>query len=308
MKFSLALPIDHVQHGAEFVGPDAIRELSRGAEDAGFDAINVTDHPCPTANWINHGGHHAQDPFVLLAMVAAHTSRLRLQTYLLVLPYRNPFLSARAIASLDAFSGGRVIVSAGVGYLKGEFKTLGVDFERRGEIFEESIAAMKAAWSDKEFSFEGEFFRAGGNSIQPQPVQKPYPPIWIGGNSKASIRRAVDMGDGWSPMFGGGAGLAQTARTAEIATLEDLAERLQILRDYIAERGRTRPLDLCVSSPVSTQDPSASAGQIVDGVGRLADMGVNWCTVSAGGATRAEWLRNVERLAKDVVQPLKAKA
>jgi len=306
MKFSLALPIDHVQYGAEFIGPDAIREMSVAAEAMGFDALNVTDHPAPTANWMKHGGHHAQDPFVMLAMVAAHTKKIRLHTYLLVIPYRNPFVAARSIASLDAFSGGRFLMSAGVGYLKGEFKTLNVDFEKRQEIFDETIAAMIAAWASEEFTFEGEFFRAGGNVIQPSPVQKPHPPIWIGGNAKRSIRRAVDYGDGWSPMFGGGPGLAQTARTAEIATVEDLTERVQYMRDYAAEVGRTRPLDLCVSPPVSPHNPSATMSDVVDGIGKMVDLGANWCSLSAGGETRAAWLKNIERLSKEVVEKVNA--
>ena len=305
MKFSLALPIDHIQYGSEFVGPDAIREMSTAAEALGFDALNVTDHPAPTANWMKHGGHHAQDPFVTLSMVAAHTKKVMLHTYLLVIPYRNPFLAARSIATLDAFSGGRFLMSAGLGYLKGEFKTLNVDFDKRQEIFDETIAAMKAAWASEEFTFDGEFFKAGGNIIQPGPVQKPHPPIWIGGNAKQSIRRAVDYGDGWSPMFGGGPALAQTARTAEISTLEDLAERVQYMRDYAAEKGRTAPLDLCVSSPVSTQDPAKTA-QAVEAIGKLAEMGATWSTLSAGGETRAAWLKNIERLSKDIVEKTKS--
>jgi probable F420-dependent oxidoreductase len=305
MKFSLAMPIDHVQYGAEFVGPDAIRELAQTAEGAGFDAVNVTDHPAPPVNWLTHGGHHAQDPFVVLSMAAAHTRTIGLHIYLLVIPYRHPFVAARSIASLDAFSGGRLIISAGVGYLKGEFRTLNVDFEQRQPIFDESISALKAALTGEEFTFEGQFFRAGGNLIQPGPVQKPHPPIWIGGNSKASIRRAVDYGDGWSPMFGGGELLAKTARTAQMSTLDELAERVRMLRDYAKETGRTRPLDLCVSSPASMISSGATLEQIRDGVGKLKALGVNWTTLSAPGETRAEWRRNVERLGAEVVAKVK---
>jgi probable F420-dependent oxidoreductase len=307
VKFSLGLPIDHVEHGAEFVGPDAVREMSQAAEALGFDALNLTDHPAPTVNWLRHAGHHAQDPFVLLAMVAAHTKRIGLHTYLLVLPYRNPFLTARAISSLDAFSGGRVIISAGVGYLKGEFKSLGVDFDSRQELFEESIAAMKSAWTNEEFSFQGRFYQARDTSILPLPAQKPHPPIWIGGNSKAAIRRAVDMADGWSPMFGGGPALAQTARTADISTVEEFAERVAYMRDYAAERGRSRPLDLCVAPPASRLQRGASSEQLVDSICQVAELGANWCTVSGAGATRAEWLHSIERLAKEVVEKVKAR-
>jgi probable F420-dependent oxidoreductase len=305
VKFSLSLPIDHVEHGAEFIGPDAVREMSQAAEALGFDALNLTDHPAPTANWLRHAGHHAQDPFVLLAMVAAHTRRIGLHTYLLVLPYRNPFVTARAVSSLDAFSGGRVIISAGVGYLKGEFKSLGVDFESRQALFEESIAAMKAAWSAAEFSFQGRFYQARDTSILPLPTQKPHPPIWIGGNSLAAIRRAVDLADGWSPMFGGGETLAQTARTANISSVEAFAERVAYMRDYAAERGRTAPLDLCIAPPATRLQRDASAAQLVESIGQVAALGATWCTVSGQGATRAKWLRSIERFAREVVEPLR---
>src|SRR5271156_4422720 len=118
MKFALELPIDHIQHGQEFVGQEAVVERARAAEDAGFDAVAVTEHPVPTARWLDGGGHYAQDPFVMLSMCGAVTKRIRLLTYLMVVPYRNPFLAARAVSSLDAFTGGRITLGVGAGYLK----------------------------------------------------------------------------------------------------------------------------------------------------------------------------------------------
>jgi probable F420-dependent oxidoreductase len=304
MKFSLTLPIDHIQYGSEFIGPDAIREMCQTAEALGFDAVNLTDHPAPTVNWLRHGGHYAQDPFVLLAMAAAHTKHIGLHTYLLVLPYRNPFVTARAISTLDAFSGGRVIISAGAGYLKGEFKTLGIDFDKRNEIFEETIVAMKSAWASEEFSFQGAFFQARDISILPLPVQRPHPPIWIGGNSKASIRRAVDLGDGWSPMLGGGPSLANTVRTADISTMEELAVRIKFMRDYAVDRGRIKPIDLCVT-PLAQLKRTPAPSEIVDNILELAELGVNWCTLSARGETRSQWLKNLEGVAHAVMNQAK---
>src|SRR5262245_55686539 len=164
----------------------------------------------------------------MLALVAGSTKRIRLQTGLLVLPYRNPFLTARAVATLDAFSGGRVALSVGAGYLKGEYKALGVDFEQRNELMDEYIAALKAAWTKDEFSFEGTGYQAPGNRILPRPAQRPPPPIYVGGNSRRAIRRAAELADGWNPFFTVGP-VAQTSRTAEIATDADLAERLDYL-------------------------------------------------------------------------------
>ena len=150
MKISLGLPTHRVEFGAEFVSAAAITELARAAEDGGFDAVYVTEHPFPDGRWLDTGGHHALDPFVALSFAAAVTGRIRLQTNLVVLAYRNPFLAAKAIASLDVLSGGRTIIGIGAGYLEGEFRALGVDPARRNELTDEAIRAMTAAWAGEE--------------------------------------------------------------------------------------------------------------------------------------------------------------
>src|SRR3546814_4986175 len=101
MKINISLPFDQTEKPDEFLTPDAIVEVAQHAERLGYDGGNVTDHPCPTGRWLDSGGHHAHDPFVLLSFVAAATATLRLQTGILVLPYRNPFITARAVATLD---------------------------------------------------------------------------------------------------------------------------------------------------------------------------------------------------------------
>ncbi len=129
MKISLGLPTQRVDRPEEFGTGSAVAEMARAAETAGFDAVYVTEHPVPGTAWMRTGGHHAFDPFVALAFAAAATERLRVQTHLCVLPYRNPFLTAKAAASLDALSGGRLILGVGTGYLEVEFEALGVDFD-----------------------------------------------------------------------------------------------------------------------------------------------------------------------------------
>src|SRR6195952_2729298 len=167
MRISLGLPTHRVDLADEFVSGDAIVELARAAEDGSFDAVYVTEHPFPEAKWLAHGGHHAIDPFVGLSFAAAVTTRLKLQTHLVVLAYRTPFLSAKAIATLDALSGGRTIIGIGAGYLEGEFVALGVDPAKRNELTDEAIRAMKAAWSGEEIQYEGAGFTAGGNAMLP---------------------------------------------------------------------------------------------------------------------------------------------
>jgi alkanesulfonate monooxygenase SsuD/methylene tetrahydromethanopterin reductase-like flavin-dependent oxidoreductase (luciferase family) len=116
-------------------------ELARAAEGAGWDGFAFTEHPAPGLRWLQAGGHQTLDPFVALGYVAAVTARLKLLTYLSVLPYRNPMLLAKAAASVDILSGGRFILGAGTGYSKSEFHALGVDFDERIERFGKEIAS-----------------------------------------------------------------------------------------------------------------------------------------------------------------------
>ena len=168
---------------------DGVRErwgvaaVARAAEAAGFDGVYSTEHPFPDDDWLASGGHQALDPFVGLSFAAAATTHLRVLTNLCVLPYRNPFLAARAAASLDVLSGGRLDLGVGAGYLEGEFRALGAEFENRNDRFDEAIAAITAAWSGESVRFAGDGYEARGNTMRPAPAQQPRPPVWIGGNS-----------------------------------------------------------------------------------------------------------------------------
>ncbi|HEY8385732.1 MAG TPA: TIGR03619 family F420-dependent LLM class oxidoreductase, partial [Porticoccaceae bacterium] len=183
MEINVTLPFDNIQRADQFMVPEAVVEIAQLLERLGFSGGNVTDHPCPTGRWLDAGGHHAQDPFVMLSFVAAATRTFKLQTGILVLPYRNPFITARAVASLDRFSGGRLTLGLGAGYLKGEYRALGVDFDRRNDLMDEYLRALKTALSEEEFSFQGSWYEAKGNRVQPGAVQRPHPPLLVGGNS-----------------------------------------------------------------------------------------------------------------------------
>jgi probable F420-dependent oxidoreductase len=297
MKISVVLPIDHIQYGQEFIGKEAVIELAQAAEAAGYDACAVTDHPAPSAEWLDSGGHYAQDPFVMLAMAAAVTQRIMLQTFLMILPYRNPFIMARGIASLDVSSGGRVIMAVGAGYLKSEFKALGVDFDSRNETSDEALQAMITAWTNDEFSFEGTRFSARRNRILPRPLQQPHPPIWVGGNSHRAIRRAVDYCQGWIPFYAP-TGRAQRTRTAEIGGIEDYKARLDYMRDYARQAGKPMPQDL--SAPIFTAwDPEHDNAGFHEGIARCRDLGANWIVTTIPGTTRAGWIDNANRLVEE---------
>jgi probable F420-dependent oxidoreductase len=302
VKINVTLPFDNIESPREFLLPEAVTEVAAVAERAGFDGGNVTDHPCPSARWLDSGGHYAQDPFVMLSFVAAATRTLRLQTGILVLPYRNPFITARAVATLDVFSGGRVTLGLGAGYLKGEYFALGADFERRNDIMDEYIRAMKTAWQGVEFSFKGSGYEARGARLLPAPLQRPHPPLLIGGNSHRAIRRAVELGDAWCPFFTSGP-VSATSRTAAMENESDLAEGIRYLREHCEKFGRENPPRIVVSSITSTGEKLSSAA-LIDKIGRLGSMGVSGAAVHIEGKTRAEWCEHAERFGTDVLAKL----
>ncbi len=309
MQISLGLPTNRVGQGAEFVSAAAITELARAAEAGGFDAVYVTEHPFPDARWLETGGHHALDPFVALSFAAAATERVRLQTNLVVLAYRNPFLAAKAIASLDVLSGGRTIIGIGAGYLEGEFRALGVDPARRNELTDEAIRAMTAAWSGEEIRYDGDGFTAAGNVMLPRPVQSPRPPLWIGGNSRRAMRRVVELADGWAPMPTAGAAVATgRLKTANIETVGALAERIGELRQLFADAGRDADPTIAFTPPsllMTRQGESVSSAQLVDEAGQLAAAGVSWLTVSFPARSRHDFLAAMDRFAAEVIPQLR---
>lgn len=299
MRFSVSLPTDRIDRAPEFVTQAAVADIATAAEDAGFNACFVTDHPFPPHRWLHGGGHHALDPFVALSFAAAATSKLRLQTHILVLPYRNPFITAKAILSLDVLSGGRVILGVAAGYLKGEFAALGGDFETRQEVADEAIRALKLAWASDDIHLEGRGFRAAGNSMGFRPVQRPHPPIWIGGNSRTAIRRAVELGDGWAP-FPNSAGMSAYTRTPPLETLDDLARRIAQARAHALAVGRRAPLDICYSLSglgAGAIEPAEACERIVN----LRELGVTWLTVGFSADTRQAYIAAMQHFARDVM-------
>lgn len=303
MKIHAPLPFDHTFAPQEFLTMQAVTDVAKTLERAGFDGGNVTDHPCPTARWLNAGGHDAQDPFVMLSLLAAVSTKLRLQTGILVLPYRNPFIVARAAATLDVFSGGRLTLSMGAGYLKGEYFALGADFERRNETMDEYLKAMKAAWTGEEFNFEGTGYSARGNQVRPRPIQTPHPPLYIGGNSKRAIRRVVELADGWNPFFTA-AEVSSTARTASMSSDADLAEGIAYMREHCEKVGREDMPKIFIEGIIHAGEEKNSQ-LLIDRLGHYKEMGVVGALANINGRTRAEWCDNAERFGADVIAKIK---
>ena len=293
MQFVLQLPTDRVEAGVDLLSAAALGEMARAAERFGFDAVSVTDHPMPPARWVAAGGHHALDPFVALSFAAAATERIRLQTHVLVLPYRNPFLVSKAAASLDVLSGGRLTLGVAAGYLEPEFVAVGADFPSRNEACDEAIAAIRRAWGGEPLDFAARGYRARGCVQRPRPLQRPGPPIWVGGNSRRAIRRAVELGDGWLP-FPAPAGLAAHARTAPLETLADLRAALSYAREYAAAIGRTEPLDVCfVPFGAGMGETSVEPARVRAQVPELAEAGVTWLHLALPAPSRAAWCEAV---------------
>lgn len=302
LEFNIPLPFDR-HDGADFWSLAAVREIGAAIERAGFAACLVTDHPCPPGRWLDSGGHLAHDPWVMLALMAAATTTVRLQTGILVLPYRNPFVTARSIATLDRFSNGRVTVGVGAGYLKGEYHALGVDFEQRNELMDEYLRALKLALGQEEFSFVGTGYEARGCRIQPPPVQKPHPPLLIGGNARRAIRRAVELGDGWYPFFTVAGVSNATTRTAGITSAADLAEGIAYMRAHCEKVGRAEPPSVAIGSVVYPGE-SWTPQLVIDRAGEFAELGIVAAGMHIEGRSCAEFCDNVERFGAEVIAKL----
>jgi len=302
MKFTFTHPMHSHPYNPELVTGSGIATVAAAAEAAGFDGFGFTDHPAPTQRWLESGGHDALDPFVAMGFAAARTTTLRLIPNIVVLPYRNPFVVAKSGATLDLLSDGRFTLGVGVGYLKREFAAVGVNFDERGDLFDEALEVIRGIWTTDDFSYEGRHFAASGITAHPQPVSRPHPPIWIGGNTAAARRRVTTHGDGWCP-FPAPAMLAQTARTAEMDS-ETLGVGIDDLRRRLETAGRDpSAIDISFTNAEggSPGDDAFNADAYLGGVEKLAVLGVTWLQVGLPGDSLAHVLETIERFGKSVI-------
>lgn len=215
--------------------PAFIADAARAIEERGFHAIWVPEHvvmfedyqssyPYSPDGRMGDFGNGMMEPFSALTFLAAHTSRLRLGTAICLVAQRNPVYTAKQVADLDFLSGGRVNFGIGLGWLREEFDALQAPWEKRGKRTNEHIAVMKALWREGSASFEGELYQLPPSIMYPKPVQQPHPPIFVGGEGDAALRRVAELGQGWM-----GANIAPG----------DMAERIAALHAFLAERGRS---------------------------------------------------------------------
>ncbi len=200
--------------GAAVCKGDALKEVAALAEELGFDSILIGDHivipkrinaPWPYDEYVEGKTPYSVytemewlDPFDSMAFVAAVTQRVRIGISVLIVPYRHPFDVARRVATIDVLSGGRFVLGVGVGWLEEEFRLLNIPFTERAQRTREYVAMMKALWTEEQPRFSGQFVELNEDvNVLPRPLQKPHPPIWVGGESVPALKRVVEFGNGW---------------------------------------------------------------------------------------------------------------
>jgi probable F420-dependent oxidoreductase len=234
------------------------------AERLGLHYVLMSDHVLSGGS-----GGAGLDAFTLLAAVAGATSRIRLATSVLVLPYRHPLLVAGQAATLDSLSGGRFALGTGTGWNEQEYTALGLEVRRRGSLTDEYLTALRALWSGEPVNFDGRHLTLDGAEPAAQPRTKGGPPIWIGGHSDAALRRALRFGDGWH-----GSGVDETG-------LRDIRRRLDHLGEHLdRDPGELKLSSVCFLVPPGFEPtgplpgpplvaPEAGTQQILDALGRL---------------------------------------
>jgi probable F420-dependent oxidoreductase len=294
--------------------PAALETIVQRGEALGFHSVMIADHVVfPTAIASKYpytvsgefpGGGDALEQLTLMAFVAGRTRRLRLVTSVMILPYRNPVLTAKMLATIDVLSSGRVTVGVGVGWLREEFEALEApDFERRGAASDEYLRIFKTLWSESPASFAGEFYRFTDLRCLPRPVQQPHPPIWIGGHSTPALRRVARYGDGWHPV---GANAAVPLRPAELrAALHQLFQMTE------AEGRDPSALTISFKAPVYDVSATTLGGaerrpfsgtpqQVADDIGTYEKLGVSELVFDFRSEHLAETLERMERFAPTI--------
>ena len=253
--------------------PAIIRDTAVRAEQLGYDSIWVSDHVVvPHAN-VKNFGQTIFDPMVTLAVAAGATRRVQLGTTVLIVPYRNAVVTAKMVSSLDALSDGRVVLGIGAGWVAAESAMLGVPFAERGAMTDEYLEAMLELWTKPEPSFSGKYTQFSGLVFEPKPVQQPHPPVWVGGHSKAALRRTVQFGAAWHPINRPPDELR--AGRAELARLSQARGRA--VPPAITLRNDVRVLRRGQAVPPSAHAGRVIAGEpeaLVDQITELAECGV----------------------------------
>ncbi len=291
MKFGIVLPI------WQLTIADA-ESLALRAEELGLDGVFVPDHILAKPATTQHYGPHWPDPFSLLGYLAGRTRRIKLGASVIVLPYRNALVAAKAAATVDQVSGGRFIFGVGVGWDEAEFRDLGLPFPERGRMSNDYIRAIKAAWASDMPEYKGQYLSFSGATFSPRPVQRPHPPIWVGGTpgtvSEAAVRRCAELGDAWHPL-----GLS----------LDDVEKGLATLSQMATRAGRGKGPGLSPRNLLDLTDRPKGSGrasfqgspdEVASDVRRAQKLGAEWMTFDLPRVDVPGMMRAMERLVKEV--------
>lgn len=283
-------------------------------EACGFRSVMVADHIVLPAkiesaypytvkgNFVSAG--ECMEQLTLMAFVAAASERLRIVSSVMIVPHRNPIMTAKSIATTDILSEGRVTVGVGVGWMAEEFEALNApDFRKRGQSTDEYIAIWRKLWTGEAVSHRGEFYSFKELYCQPVPVQRPGPPIWIGGHSMPALRRVARLGDGWHPV---GATAASPLPPAE------MREKLALLRELTEAEGRDfDALTISYKAPFYDNGvpPAGEARRMftggaaaaLDDIAAMAELGVEELVFDFRGETLDASMNAMRSFAEDVM-------
>ena len=318
MKYGIMLP-----SRGDLALPNNIIPIARKADELGFSVMLFPDHivmpndvdsPYPyTQSGIFPATdtNEATDQLTMLAFLAGQTESIRLVTSVMIVPHRPPVLTAKILSTIDVLSKGRLTVGVGVGWLQREFAALQTPpFEERGAVTDEYIRIFKELWTSESPSFDGTYCSFSDLSFLPKPVQKPHPPIWVGGESRRALRRAAELGDGWQPIG--------TNNQFPLADPDQLVAAMQRLDRYVERAGRPQGSVEVIcrmhgysletgGGPDSSGRPTftGGAGRIASDIRRYEDMGVShliaaFVPVAQLASSQEEMMRDMEELADQV--------
>lgn len=305
MRFATGLPGVNLyppvtQDWERAMKPEDFQLVARTADEIGFDCISVSEHIVMPTDMAELMGPFWSHAMTAMAFVAGATSRIEVDSAVIVLPYHHPVVLAKAVATLDLLSGGRMRLSVGVGHAEREFEVLGVPYRERGRRTDEYLAAMVELWTQDKPTFHGRYVDFDDVEFEPKPVRRPHPPIIIGGNSEAAMRRAARH-DGWFPW---------------LITVEQLQGCLDRIRSFPEFEDRTGPFEVVM--PLTTlavdeehrplnDDGGRRAGprgaqETIDAVGRLEEIGVTQTMVPMPPArSLAEHLDALRWIAEEII-------
>ena len=266
------VPKSHAKWEAD-AGIAEVARIAAAADALGYDYLTCSEHVAIPVDVAPVRGATYWDPAATLGYLAAATSRIRLATHVLVLGYHHPLELAKTYGTLDRISGGRVILGVGVGSLKEEFDLLGVPFDDRGARGDDALRALRASLARREPAYDGPYYRFGGMVVDPCAVQE-HLPIWIGGRTRRSLRRAVELADGWMPF-----GLTVDELRAMLATVDVPAG-----------------FELALT-PDRAFDPGGSAERVEEAIGQLAGAGTTVVNARVVAHSLEHYLEQIEALA-----------